>query len=223
MAHGARLVLGGLVVVRSHGPAGSSIHVGRMTTEAEEVDVVDLQHARIRGSMRSVAGKAALLGLHRSMLEDERPHGVGVTLRANGELPCRGPHLMAGLRPVRIVTVAALDQPNINAMAVRPRELRLLRRMTSVTEFRLRLHQHEVDVFGVVRIVATRTSDTGGQVLRLGKVLGLQAGLVTLRADRSCLRRTQSFEANDLRHIAAAINMRLRGTMAGLTAVLIAF
>lgn len=51
MAKRARLVLGGLVMERGN-PWCSSVHVGRVATQTKEVDIIDKQHARIRGSMR---------------------------------------------------------------------------------------------------------------------------------------------------------------------------
>ena len=87
------------------------------------------------------------------MLEDKRPHGVGVTLGAHRELTGGRTHLVTGLRSVRIVTVAALDQADIDAMAIGPGELGLLRGVASVAQLGLRLHQQEVDVVGAVGTV----------------------------------------------------------------------
>jgi len=58
-------------------------------------------------------------------------------------------------------------------------------------------------------------------MLRLGEVLRLQARLVARRTDRSSLCRSQSLEADDLRDIATALDMRLRGAVAGLASVLV--
>ena len=183
MAHGARLILGGLVVIRSDRPDRGSVHVGRMATQAEEVDVVDLQQPRIGRAMGGVTGQAALIGLHRSMLEDKRPHGVGVALGADRKLPGSGAHLVAGLRPMRIVTVTALNEADIDAMPVRPGEFSPLRGVASIAQRRLRLFQHEVDIFGAVGIVTGGATQAVGQVFRLGEVLRFQAGLVAFRAD----------------------------------------
>src|SRR5271165_105706 len=222
VAHRARLILGGLVVIRSYRPARSSVHVGRVATEAEEVDVVDLKQTWIGGAVWRVTRQATLVGLHRSVLEDERPHGVSVALGAHRELTSRGTHLVADFRPVRVMAVTALYEPDIDAVTIGPGELRLLRSMASKAQLRLRLLQHEVDISGTVRAVAGGATEAVCQVLGLGKVLRLQAGLMTSGADRSGLGRTQRFEADDLGDVAAAINMGLTGAVTALASVLAA-
>ncbi len=157
------------------------------------------------------------------MFEDEGAHGVGVTLGANSKLSGGGAHLSAHLGTVRIMTVAALYESDIDAMAIRPGEFRPLRGMASIAQLRLRFHQQKVDVLGAVRTMAVGASDTIREMFGPGKVLRLQAGLVTLGADRCSLGRTEGFEANDLCDVAAALHMRLPGTMAGLAPVLVAF
>ena len=154
VAQRARLIFGGLVVIRSHWPARGSVHVRRMATEAQEVDVVHLEQTRIGRAMRRVAGQAALVGLYGSVFENERTHGVGVALGADRELPGRGTHLVTHLCPVRIVTVAALDEPDIDAVTIGSRELGLLGCMASIAQAGLRLHQQEIDVSGIVGTVA---------------------------------------------------------------------
>src|SRR5664279_711062 len=90
MAHGASLILGVLVMGRSQRSSRRSIHVRCMATKTEEIDVVDLQEPRIVGTVRRMTGHAALVGLHRCVFENEGPHGVGVTLGADGKLACGG-------------------------------------------------------------------------------------------------------------------------------------
>ncbi len=222
VTHRAGLILGGLVVIRSYRPARGPVHVWRMATEAKKVDVVDLQQTRIGRSVRRVAGQTTFVGLYRSVFEDEGPHGVGVAFSAHRKLTRRGPHLVADFRPMRVMTVTALNEPDVNAVTIWPGELGPLGRMTSKAQLRLRLFQHEIDVSGTVRAVAGGATDAVRQVFGLGKVLRLQARLMTSGADRSGLGRTQRFEANDLGWIAAAINVGLPGTMAALASVLAA-
>lgn len=222
MAHGARLILGALVMNRSYRLTCRSVHIGCMTPQAQEVDVVYLQQPRIGRAMGRVAVQATVLGLHRSVLEDEWTHGVGVALGADRELAGCGSHLVAHLRPMWIVAVAALDESGVNAVAVGPREFRLLGGMASIAQFRLLFHQQEVNVGRFVRTVTRRATDAVRQVRRLGKVLRLQAGLVALRTDGCGLRRTQLLEANDLGGVAAAFHMRLRWAVAALASMLIA-
>ena len=83
--------------------------------------------------MRRVTPQAAFIGLHRSVLENERPHGIGVTLGADRELTGGRSHLVTGLGSVRIVTVAALDQSGIDTVTIRPGELGLLCGVASVS------------------------------------------------------------------------------------------
>ena len=173
--------------------------------------------------MRRVAREATLVGLHRRVLEDERAHGVGVALGADRKLSGSRPHLVTCLRPMRIVAVAALDQSRIDAMAVRPGKFGFLRAMASIAELGLRFHQQEVNVLGAVGTMTVGATDAACQMLRLGEVLRLQTGLVTLRANRCRLLGAQLLEANDLGHITAAINVSLTGAVASLASVLIAF
>src|ERR1035438_6243322 len=172
--------------------------------------------------MRSVAVETTLLGLYRSVLEHEWPHGVGVALGADCELPRRGPHLVAHLRPMRIVAVAALDESGIDAVSVGPREFSLLGGMAAKAQLRLLLHQQEVSVLRIVRTVTRRATDTICQVCGLGKILRLQAGLVALGTDGRRLRWTQRLKANDLRGIAAAVHVRLRWAVTALASMLVA-
>jgi hypothetical protein len=130
-------------------------------------------------------------------------------------------HLVTGLGPVRIVTVAALNQSGIDTMTIRPGKLGLLRGVASIAQVRLWFHQQEIDILGAVGTVAACATDAVGEVFGLGEVLGLQAGLVALRANGNCLRRTQRFEANNLCDVAAAVHMRLCGAMASLATVLV--
>ena len=125
--------------------------------------------------MRRVAGQAAFIGLHRSVFKDERPHGVGVALGADRELTRGSAHLAAGLRPMRIMAVAALDESDIDAVTIRPGKFGLLGGMASIAQCRLWLFQHEVDILGAVRAVAGSAADAIRQVFRLGEVLRLQA------------------------------------------------
>lgn len=221
MTHRARLVLGGLVVERGR-TRRRSIHIRRMASEAQEVDVVDLQEARIGRSVRRMARKTAFIGFHRSVLENERPHRVGVAFGADCELTCCGSNLVTRLGTVGIVAVTALDESDIDTMPVRPREFRLLRGMAAVAQGSLRLRQQEIDVCRPVWAVTGRTTDTIGQVFRVGKVLRFQAGLVALRTDRCRLGGTQRLKTNDLGDIAAAVNVRLARPVTSLASMLIA-
>ena len=140
--------------------------------------------------MRRVARQAALVCLHRRMFKHERPHGVGVALRADRELTRCGANLVTGLRAMRIVAVTALDQSYLHSVPVGPVEFCFLRSMTSEAELLLRFHQHEICVSRFVRAVAGGAAEAVCHVFRLGEILRLQAGLVAIRADGGRLRRT---------------------------------
>ena len=173
--------------------------------------------------MRCVARQAALVRLHRSMLEDKRPHGVCMAFGADGELSGSGAHLAAGLSAMRVMAVAALDQSDIDAVPVRPGELGSLRSMAAVAQCGLRLDQQKIDILGMVRTMTRGATDTVREVCRVGKVLRLQAGLMALCANGRGFGRTQVLEADDLGYIAAAIHVRLAWTVARLAAMLVAF
>src|SRR6516162_9704351 len=190
VAHGARLILGGLIVRRALRLTRRAVHVRRMAAETQEVDVIHLQQARIGRSVGGVTGQAALVGLHRSMLKHERSHRVCVALGTDGELSRCSTNLMPGLRAVRIVTIAALYQPDLNPVAVGPVEFCFLRGMTPEAQILLRFHQHEIDVSGFVRAVAGSATEAVCHVFRFGEILCLQARLMTLGSDGGRLSRT---------------------------------
>ena len=173
--------------------------------------------------MRRVAGHAALVRFHRRVFEYEGTHGVGVAFGANRELAGSGSDLMTRLRAVRIVAVTALHQSYINAVTIGPGELSLLRSVASKAKVGLRLHQHEIYVFGFVWAVAGGATDTVGKMGGFREVLGFETGLVTPGADGSGLRRRECLKADDFSYIPAAVNVRLTRAVAALASVLIAF
>ncbi len=223
VAHGARLILGGLVVIRPYRPARSSVHVWCMATEAKEVDVIDLKQTRISGSVRRVTGQATFIGLYRGVFEDEWAHGVGVTLGAHRKLPGRGTHLVADFSPVRVMAVTALYESDVHAVTIGPGKLGPLRRVASKAQLSLRLLQHEVDISGTVRAVAGGATEAVRQMSRIGEVLCFQAGLMASAADLRGFSRTQGFEADDLGDVATAIHVGLPRTVATLASMLVAF
>jgi len=223
MAHDARLILDALVVAGTNGPSSSRPHVGRMATQAKEIHVIDLQHPGIGGAVRSVTRQAAFVSLYRRVLENERAHGVGMALGADGELSGSSADLVSDLRAVWIVAVAALHESDINAMAIGAGELGLLRGVAAVAQLRLRLHQHEIHITRLVWTVAGGATDAAGKMSGLGKVLCFKTGLVAFGTDSRRLCRSQRFKPNDLGDIAAAVNMRLARAVTALASVLIAF
>ena len=106
---------------------------GRMALQAQNIDLAYPQQTRVCRAMWRVTTGAALL-LHGNVLEDEGPHSFRVAIRADGELAGSSAQLTTDKTPMRVMTVAALDQTYVDAMAVRAVELRFLRGMAAVAE-----------------------------------------------------------------------------------------
>src|SRR5271166_4727264 len=155
------------------------------------------------------------------MLKDKRPHGIGVALGTDRELSGSRPNLVAGLRAVRVVAVTALHQSRIDPVTVGPRELRFLRAMAPEAKLCLRFDEHEIHIGRLMRAVTRSATDAVRQMLGLGEILRLQAGLVAFGTDGGSLSRRQSFEADNFTDIATAVHMRLRRAVAGLAAMLV--
>jgi len=77
------------------------------------------------------------------MFENERSHLVSVALGANRELTGGSSHLVTGLGAVRIVTVAAQNQPLVHTMVEGHAELGLLLQMAGIAKLRLSFYQQE--------------------------------------------------------------------------------
>lgn len=107
---------------RSRRPAKAGL---RVTLQAEQVDIAQFQHVRIRPAMHQVAGLTTIY-LHRLVFEDEWPLLVGVALEANLVLARGRAHLVRLHGAMRVVTVGALDEPFVHPMMERHVELRLL-------------------------------------------------------------------------------------------------
>src|SRR5664279_3340997 len=194
-----------------------------MAPQAKEVHIVHLQHSWVGGPMRCVARQAGVLSLYRSVLENKRSHGIGVAFGTDCELPRCSSYLVPHLRAVRVVTITALNQSSIHAVAVRTRKFSLLRGMASVAQLCLLLHQQEIDVLGFVGTMTGRTTDAISKMRRLREILRLQARLVAFGADGRGLGRRQSFETNNFADVASAINVCLRRSVTGLASVLLTF
>jgi len=79
--------------------------------------------------------------LDRLVFVHERPALVAVALEADKVLVGRGPQLAPGRRAVRIVAVAALDQPLFHAMMEGFLEIALLFRVAGEAQRRLLLYK----------------------------------------------------------------------------------
>jgi hypothetical protein len=172
--------------------------------------------------VRRVAGHAAFVRFHRRVFEYEGTHGVGVAFGANRELTGSGSDLMTRLRAVRIVAVATLHQPDIDAVTIGPGELGLLGGVASKAKLGLRFHKHEIYVFGFVWAVARGATDAISEMSGFREVLGFETRLVARGAYGSGLRRRECLKADDFSYIPAAVNVRLTRTMARLATMLLA-
>ena len=110
VADRACLVLVGLIMERRNAGSLPSC-INGVTPQAQKVHVVNLQQTRVGRSMRCVAVKATLARLDRCVLKHKRAHRVRVAFCADLELARSGTQLVAGLGPMRVVAIAALDQP----------------------------------------------------------------------------------------------------------------
>lgn len=119
VTHGARLVLGCLVVRRPL----RALRGERMALQAQKVDLTHPQQTWIRRAMRRVASRASL-GFDRHMLVDKWPARIGVALDAGSISAGQGFGLPQRGGAVNVVAVTALNQSFIHAMVIGPGKLR---------------------------------------------------------------------------------------------------
>lgn len=153
VAHGACLVLGGLVV---RWPGWTNYRKG-VTLQAQQVHLADPQQTRVGRPVWGVAAHATL-GLHRNMLEHERPLLIGVAAVTDCVTAGQGFHLPQGRGAVNVVAVVAADQPFFHPMVVGLGKIRLLRNVAAVAQLRLSLHQQVLGFFGFVRRMAIQAT-----------------------------------------------------------------
>src|ERR1043166_1374507 len=123
MAHRAGLVfLREIVKGRSGGRP--CVYGESMALETQQIHLCSLQKPRIRVPVRSVASSAAL-DLDRLVFVHEWPLLICVAFEANQVLRCHRSQLPCLESAVRVMTVAALHQPFVNAMMKRPIEFLL--------------------------------------------------------------------------------------------------
>ena len=115
--------------------------------------------------MRRVATSTAFL-FHRDVFECEGAHDFGMTVCANWKLPGCGSQLPTHETAMRIVAVAALDQPDIDTMAIGAAEFRFFLGMASITQQRLLIFEKVVRLGGMVGRMAGKTSDSIREVHR---------------------------------------------------------
>ena len=158
--------------------------------------------------------RLAAFHLHRLMLKYKWASLIGMTREANGVLRRRGSHLLCPDRSVRVVAVAALNQPLIHAMVKGHAELRLLLKMAGVTKLRLGFYQQE---FPGLRMVRRMTGDATDITLRVQGIDGLHllgAGRMAGQATIIDFLGGMVFENKNLRHVTPAGNVGCPWTVA---------
>jgi|ERR1700722_2138477 len=217
MAQHARLEKACLVVEgrRSRRPAETGLGVA---LQAQQVYIAQLQHVRIRSAMHQVAGLAAV-NLYGLVLEYKRPLLVRMACEADRILRGRGSHLLGPHCAVRIMAVSTLDEPFVHSMMERHVEFGLLRQVARITKLGLRLHQHEIGVFAVVRRMAGNATDLVPRVFGVDSVHVLRAARVAAQAARVNFFRGSFFEEEELGRVGWVSYVARSGAVAILAAV----
>ena len=159
VAHGARLILGGLVVTR----ACRSLGWERVTLQAQQIHLTHAQIARVGRAVRRVT-TATALSFDRHVFIDEGARFFRMALGANGIPGGQGPYLPESCRSVDVVAVTALDKAFLNSMVIRFGEISLGGRMASVAEFWLGYCQQVFWFLGVMRGVTVQAAEIAARM-----------------------------------------------------------
>ena len=185
MAHGAGLILGGLIVCWPAGTACRQLRRESVALQAEHVHRHDFQQARIRGTVRRVA-TAATLGFDWHVLVDEGTLLIGVALVTDGVSAGQGLQLANGGSPVRVMAVVALHQTFVHPVMERLGEIRFGGNMAAIAQLRLALNQQVLWLLGVMGRVAVEAADLAAGVGGLGKTRLLMAFTVGRLGSERC-------------------------------------
>ena len=177
----------------------------RVALQTERVRAGRDQHARIRGTMGSVTGLAAV-NLDGFVLKDKRSAFVAVALEANHVLIRRRAELAFQIRAVCVVAIGAFDQAFFHAMMEGFLKIGLLFRVTGEAQSRLFGHEQELPA-GVMHRVAVGARDAILVVHRPFKLLLFVAGGVAGQAAPADTFRLCAFEGEDLGLISAALHV----------------
>lgn len=93
-----------------------------MTLQAQQVDLAHAQEARIRRAMRRMATGAAFR-LHRYMFVHERASCISVAFHARCISVGQAFDLAESRSAVNVVAIAAVDQPFVDTVVIRPGKL----------------------------------------------------------------------------------------------------
>jgi len=153
MADRAGLILIGLVMERGSARRGE-VHRSGMALQAEGIDIIACQQARVGRPMRKVA-RGASLRLERRMLVYKWAGGLGVAFGADSVLICAGLEELVFKCPVGVMTIAAFHEPLIDLVMEGLSEGRLGIGMAAVAELRLGRFEQICIGFCVVAAVAS--------------------------------------------------------------------
>lgn len=216
VADRAGLVLVRLIVERRYSGSGE-VHGSRVALQAQRVDIIARQQPRVWRSVRRMAPSASF-GLDHRMRIDERACGLRVALHANcvatrtAVQHSAGPLQSAHERAMRIMAIAALDQPFIHLVMERLSKCRLDIGVATIAELRLRHFEEALFAFRLMDTVAARAANLSLTVRRVRKIrvrasMAAQAFLI-----RRFGRRLRELE--DFCNVATTINVGLPGTVA---------
>jgi len=174
MAESASLVLRGLVV-EAWGGRRSDAPIQGVAADAQQIDLVQLEHPLVCRAVRRMANGATLeLGF---VLVHEGALLVSVALVANFVVAVGSAKLVGQETTVRIVAVATLEQPFVYAVVKRPGELGANIEVAAIAEFRRRFFQQELRFPGVVGRVAINAAHSAFQMSRAPIIVVLLASL----------------------------------------------
>lgn len=162
--------------------------------------------------MRRVAGDASFC-FHGRMFKDKWTRLFRVAGEADLVLRRGGTQLPGQETTMRVVAIRACQQAFIDAMVNRSGELRFYFSVAPVTEHRLGRHQQCAFHCGMMRRVAVNAAYVVLQVLRSQEVRVFFTELMAAQAAFARFLARQRAEPDDLRDIAAALNVRLAGSV----------
>jgi len=210
MAYRACLILVRLVMKRWCARRGE-IHRRRVALQAEGINVGDLQQPRIGRAMWRMARHAAL-SLDGRVLIDPWSGRFNVALGADGVLGRADAKLLRLEGAVRIMAVAACDQPFVHLVVEGLGECRLDIRMAAITELGLRNLKQVFIRLRLVNAMAAVAAYAGFAVGGPRKIgVGGRMAAKTLLVDHPGRRFTK---LEYLRGVPARIDVRLARPMA---------
>jgi hypothetical protein len=180
MAQRAGLEQAGLIVERRHTRRTTETRC-RMASEAEQIDIAQLQHVCVRSAVDGMAGNTAI-HFDGCMLIDEGSLLVRVAFKADSVLRCGSAYLLGLYRAVHVMAIAALDESFIYPMMERHIELGFLLKMTRVAQLRLGLHKQKFAFFGVMGRMTGDATYIAFRMLRIDGIHVLCAAGVASKA-----------------------------------------